>query len=161
MPTGDGGATVSNSTQEPTSAAAALAAQRPRRWTETMLRRLLDLLRGQSSTKRQRQPAERSPRDHSLVGRLADCPGELWVGFRTGDDDAADEAALEGLVEHVESSGLGEWSGQSIGAGQRDVTFDVRNQRRVGRLIAAHFARHLPTRDFWISTDYQSTFDRV
>ncbi len=126
-----------------------------------MLGRLLDLLCRRSSPTRRRKTAERSLQDHSPDEPLADAPGELWVGFRLSADDAADEAVLATLVQHVESSGLGEWSGQSVGAGQRDVTFEVSNKKRVGRLIAAFFARRFPTRDFWISTDYQEAFDRM
>lgn len=126
-----------------------------------MFRRLWNLLRRRTPATRPRRSVEKSPLDHSPDEQLLDGPGELWVGFRTGEDEAVDEAFLEALVAHVESSGHGEWTGQSGGSGQRDVTFEMHNQRRGARQIAAFFARNQPTRDFWISSDYQSTFDRV
>lgn len=125
-----------------------------------MLRRLLSWVRKDRSERVQPRRT-RSPRDHSPGDSLPAVPGELWIGFRLGEDEQADQHALEALVQHVESTGLGEWTGQSTGAGQRDVTFDVSNKRRARSAIAGYFARELPTRDFWISTEYQTTFDRV
>lgn len=126
----------------------------------SILQRLLQLFRRKPSTPRPRRVVERSPRDHSPKVPLAAGPGELWVGFRLGRDDEEDEKVLEALVEHVESSGLAEWTGQSVGTGQRDVTFEAIDRRRVARRIATWFAQHVPARDFWISTEYETTFDQ-
>jgi hypothetical protein len=124
-----------------------------------MLRRAFSWLRGRRT---QRPSSAKKPtRDHSPRERFPADAGEIWVGFRLSGDESADEAALQALVDHVESSGLGEWTGQSIGAAQRDVTFDVEDQLRARWAIAAFFTRKLPDRDFWVSLDYQTTFDRV
>jgi hypothetical protein len=63
------------------------------------------------------------------------------------------------MVHHVETTGVGEWVGQSVGGGQRDVTFEVQDRRLARDRIARYFSGRLPTADFWISSEYQSIFD--
>lgn len=103
-------------------------------------------------------------RDYSPLSELPASSGELWVGLRiraeSGSEDA--EAAIkvvETLTELIEGGGVGEWTGQSTGGGQVDVSFQVKNQRRVRARVVELLSREYPERDYWISDDYEMIFE--
>ena len=97
--------------------------------------------------------------DYSAEITLRSKSGELWIGFRLSDSDKADSGLTDGLTAFVENNDIGEWTGQSIGAGQRDITFDVEDMSDAAESIREYFRREAPSRDFWISDDYETFFD--
>ena len=123
-----------------------------------MLRVLSSWLSRLGLSKKRAEP-EHCVRDHSPDEDLPTSSGELWVGIRQSADDAADRRVIDSLTRHVETSEIGEWTGQSSGSGQLDVTFDVVSQSRARQAIKLFLTRRFPARDFWVSSDYQTKFD--
>lgn len=118
---------------------------------------------------RREQPRDEPPplrrrRDHSTRTRLPAAPGELWIGLRVSPRRRASAATpvrrvVEEITDRIEWDELGEWLGQSTGRGCVDVSFEVQNLRRARARVIDLLKREFPEYDFWISDDYETTFE--
>jgi hypothetical protein len=105
------------------------------------------------------------PLDQSPLKILGADEGEVWIGFEidtpSGFNDDHYRAIAERLVDLVHRLNIGEWLGQSSGAGQLDISFDVSNVRTAVKQLRALIPKHFPRQPFWVSDGYETIFDRA
>ena len=54
---------------------------------------------------------------------------------------------------------LGEWTGQSPGRDQMDLSLQVKNRRVAGACVQQFLIREHPDRDYWLASSDQAIFD--
>jgi len=76
--------------------------------------------------------------------------GMLWISFKhaPGEDVVR---IYEGLKSLMAETGLGEWDGDSQGAGEADISFEVLNLRNAATVVADYLQREWPAIAFVIS----------
>lgn len=73
---------------------------------------------------------------------LQAAPGSLWVMLKheSADGEVGYEAIFQALKDFAHEQGLGEWEGDSQGAGEGDVSFYVHDQKRASELMLKFLA---------------------
>ncbi|MBD8528289.1 hypothetical protein [Pseudomarimonas arenosa] len=83
-------------------------------------------------------------------GELADEPGTLWI-ITADDEDTVIGPMFQAITAFVHEKELGEWDGDSRGAGEADISFDVDSLKRSAKRIRSFLRKHWPDREFTLS----------